>query len=197
MANIYARLGAGDRALECLEILTRSCTACNLLTYHNDWRKQGLTLHWGETFPPFQMDANFGLTAAVIEMLLFSKPGLSGTDSSQQTGTTLTHGLIKLLPALPTKWPTGQINGLLARGGVSVDIQWDMNAGTLQAGTSRTGTLQASLTSHAAQMVTVKFPFTPSKIECHGGEITPSDLGDNYRQLDLPAGQAVVANMQK
>ncbi len=169
MANIYARLGEGDRALECLEILTRSCTACNLLTYHNDWRKQGLTLHWGESFPPFQIDANFGLTAAVIEMLLFSKPGLGNKP-----------GLIKLLPALPTKWPTGQIQGLVARGGVEVDIQWDMQAGTLQ----------ANLTARTAQTVTLKLPFTPSKIECDGGELTPSDLGDAYRQISLPVGRA-------
>ncbi|HDZ21216.1 hypothetical protein LCGC14_0226480 [marine sediment metagenome] len=164
MANIYARLGAGDRALECLEILTRSCTACNLLTYHNDWRKQGLTLHWGESFPPFQIDANFGLTAAVIEMLLFSKPGL-----------------IKLLPALPTKWPAGQINGLIARGGVSIDIQWDMNAGTLR----------AELTARQAQTLTVKLPFGPTEITCDGGEISASDLGPAYRQLTLLAGHSV------
>lgn len=35
MANIYARLGNGDRALECIEILTRGSMGTNLLTYHN------------------------------------------------------------------------------------------------------------------------------------------------------------------
>jgi len=166
MANIYARLGEGDRALECLEILTRSCVACNLLTYHNDWRKQGLTLHFGEVYPPFQIDANFGLTAAVIEMLLFSKPGL-----------------IKLLPALPSKWPTGQVSGLLARGGVRVDMQWDMKAGTLR----------AELTARETQTVTVKFPFAPAKIDCDGGKVSPSSFGRAYRQTTLPArGSAIV-----
>jgi len=164
MANIYARLGEADRALECLEILSRSCVACNLLTYHNDWRKQGLTLHWGESFPPYQIDANFGLTAAIIEMLLFSTPEM-----------------LKLLPALPTKWPTGQINGLQSRCGVAVDIQWDMQAGTLR----------ASLTSREAQTVSVKFPFSPSQLDCDGGEAADSDHGPAYRQIALPAAQTV------
>lgn len=36
IANIYARLGEGNRALECLEILSRSSMGPNLFTYHND-----------------------------------------------------------------------------------------------------------------------------------------------------------------
>jgi len=59
MANIYARLGMGDRALECLEILSRSSLGPNLFTYHNDWRHMGLSLVCGNN-PPFQIDANMG-----------------------------------------------------------------------------------------------------------------------------------------
>ena len=108
MANIYARLGLGNRALECIEILTRSSTGVNLFTYHNDWRNMGLSLSWGMKHPPFQIDANFGVSAAILEMLVFSKPNF-----------------IKILPALPDKWDKGSVKGVLCRGNITVNIEWD------------------------------------------------------------------------
>ncbi len=105
MASIYARLGEGDRALECLELILRFCTGPNLFTWHNDWRGQGVTMHWPEA--PFQIDANFGFTAAVQEMLVQSRPGWIG-----------------LLPALPKRWKRGELTGLKTRCGVEVDITW-------------------------------------------------------------------------
>ncbi|MCK5119507.1 MAG: glycoside hydrolase N-terminal domain-containing protein, partial [Candidatus Latescibacteria bacterium] len=129
MANIYARLGQGDRALECIEILCRSSTGPNLFTYHNDWRDMGLSLGgWGE-HPPFQIDANFGITAAILEMLVFSKPGL-----------------VKLLPAIPDKWTQGRACGIACRGGIVLDLQWDRSGGAMR----------ATLTSKRDQKVWVK-----------------------------------------
>ncbi len=43
MANVYARLGDGDMAVETLNILSRCCLGQNLFTYHNDWRRMGVT----------------------------------------------------------------------------------------------------------------------------------------------------------
>lgn len=166
MANIYARLGNGDRALECIEILLRSSTGPNLFTYHNDWRIMGLSLSGWGAVPPFQIDANFGITAAVLEMLVFSAPGI-----------------IKLLPAVPASWEKGRASGIACRGQVKVDLRWDFAERILE----------AEITSGKAQTVTLKFPHTLESLQCcsEAVGITPSDFGERYRVISLPANEKV------
>ena len=109
MANTYARIGEGDRSLECLDAITRSCLTHNLYTLHNDFREMGIgtRMDWA----PFQMDANSGYTAAVQRMLL---------DSVGDT--------VYILPALPGRFVAGRATGMLAAGNVLVDIEWDQRA---------------------------------------------------------------------
>ncbi|HVV21610.1 MAG TPA: glycoside hydrolase family 95 protein, partial [Pseudonocardiaceae bacterium] len=56
----------------------------------------------------FQIDANLGTPTAMLDMLLYSRPGV-----------------IELLPALPDAWArSGRVTGIGARGGFTVDLAW-------------------------------------------------------------------------
>jgi alpha-L-fucosidase 2 len=160
MGNIYARIGEGERALECLENLCRSVVGSNLFTYHNDWRQQGLTVGWFGAAPPFQIDANFGIAAAVLEMLVFSAPGM-----------------IKILPALPRSWETGSVRGIACRGGFTVSVIWD----------TPHHRYDLILSSQTGGVVNVKFPgpVTAVAVFDDAPAVSDSTLGPEYREVRL------------
>lgn len=77
----------------------------------------------GGTYPnlldahsPFQIDGNFGGCAGVIEMLMQSEYKVGGKSPMSS---------VTLLPALPDNWKDGEVKGIRARGGLTVDMSWD------------------------------------------------------------------------
>jgi alpha-L-fucosidase 2 len=93
---LLARFGSGDEAHRQLRRLTQRFLADNLFG-----------LHPSPAGDIFQIDANFGLTAAIAEMLLASH-----RDS------------IDVLPALPAAWAAGSVTGLRTRQRVEVGLHW-------------------------------------------------------------------------
>ena len=65
MACVYARMREAELAVECLDLISRSCVMNNLFTVHNDWRGMGVGMEMKHA--PFQIDANMGWSAAVPE----------------------------------------------------------------------------------------------------------------------------------
>lgn len=89
--NFYAKLWDGEKAWENICQMLAKSTYANLFDRH----------------PPFQIDGNFGVTAAIAQMLVQSRE----------------HKII-LLPALPKAWDHGEVNGLRLVGNASIALAW-------------------------------------------------------------------------
>jgi alpha-L-fucosidase 2 len=122
--NFWARLEDGDHALKMLKGLLAPAFTETGMTYGG--RGAGTYPNLFCAHPPFQIDGNFGGTAAIAEMLLQS----NGNNS-----------VIRFLPALPTNsdWSTGNVKGICARNGFELNFDWNNHKLTKAEIISKTG----------------------------------------------------------
>ena len=89
---VWARLHEGELAHDMIEGLITHNLLDNLFATHR---------------VPLQIDGNYGISAAMIEMLVQSH-----------------NDIIELLPAPTEAWKEGSAHGLKARGNIEVDMSW-------------------------------------------------------------------------
>ncbi|MBQ2732311.1 MAG: glycoside hydrolase N-terminal domain-containing protein [Opitutales bacterium] len=95
--NLYATLGDGNAAHALMNRMLARYINPNLFDIH----------------PPFQIDGNFGFTSGVAQCLIQSGIERNG------------RRVVQLLPARADAWKKGAAKGLVARGGLKVDLCWD------------------------------------------------------------------------
>lgn len=101
MLCFRARTKEGDAAYKWLHNLYRRFMRENLMTVS----PTGVA---GAEYDIFSFDATEGAVAGMCEMLLQSY-----------------DGFLEFLPALPASWPAGNVKGLCAEGGITVDLSWE------------------------------------------------------------------------
>jgi hypothetical protein len=128
----------------------------NLWNNHRDSRTAKL----------FQIDANFGVTAGVAEMLLQSH-----------------EGFIAPLPALPQAWPNGSYRGLLARGAFEVSADWTSGHAD-----------RIAVRSKAGGLLKLRYPgLGASTVRTAAGDrVTVRHLGNDDISVETVAGQTYV-----
>jgi len=99
----WARLHDGGRVGSCLLDMLTPCDS------DNSDESGGMYKSLLNASPPFTLEGNMGITAGVAEALMQSH-----------------DGIIHVLPAIPEEWASGRVKGLKARGGIIVDIEWDL-----------------------------------------------------------------------
>lgn len=97
IANLYARFKEGQMVQKYIDNMFEKSIYFNMFDAH----------------PPFQIDGNFGICAAIAESMLQSQVLIDDLYA------------MEIFPAKPDKWNNGSVNGLRARGGYTVNILWN------------------------------------------------------------------------
>ncbi len=112
LASVYARLGATDKALQCLNSCVRACSMNNLVFVDKDWRGMGIC--GSGTWAPVQMHTNMMVVNAIQQMLLYSK------DNN-----------ISVLHSVPASWDAIDVSNMITDNGTVVSFVHNSTKGIL------------------------------------------------------------------
>lgn len=159
--NCWARAHDGNHAHTIIHNALKHSTSYGTAQYNG-----GVYYNLFDSHAPFQIDGNFGTCAGIAEMLMQSATGV-----------------IDILPALPSAWPSGSVTGLKAIGDNIVDITWADG-------------VPVRTTIHSNQGGDIRFcseafNATYSIVRVNGTRVTPTASDDVYTLTGINAGDEV------
>ena len=158
MAVCYeARLHHGEKAYHSINTLIGKLGRENLLTVS----PEGIA---GAPYDIFSYDGNPAGAAGMAELLVQSH-----------------EGYVEFLPALPSKWHTGQFAGLCVRGGAEASAQWRQGKA-----------VELGLKAQVAGTFKVKLPNGLSRLSVNGKTVKASRDSKGCVSVKLAAGDQLV-----
>jgi alpha-L-fucosidase 2 len=106
-----------------------------------------------------QVDGTLGAAAAISEMLMQSH-----------------EGIIRLLPALPDEWVSGEFKGVCARGGFELDFKW-----------AECRVSEVKILSKAGEVCRI-FMGWPVRVECQGKAVRVKGVSDRVYEFPTSKG---------
>ena len=151
--NLWARALDGDHART---ILTNALS--------HAVRSSGVYYNLFDAHDPFQIDGNFGACAGIAEMVM---------QSNSDT--------IRILPALPSAWKKGHMNGLKAVGDFTFGVAWEKNAPTA-----------VKVVSNQGQPLLLNYKnLATRKVMVNGEEVKAEVINANNIKVATKAGDVV------